>query len=89
MGGCSIKPKGKVVMKQIGINSSRVLDVADITRTIEETSAVFVATLMSVTEGQKQQYCDIIPCESNKDCLKLPVNPPFTDHKCLPSGYCM
>eukprot|EP00347_Sterkiella_histriomuscorum_P010884 403374553 len=71
IGGSIIKPFGKLVGKDQFTNQTRVFDIGDYTRNIDETSAIFIATKIEITEGQQQKYCHITPCESDADCKNI------------------
>eukprot|EP00347_Sterkiella_histriomuscorum_P017542 403348942 len=88
IGGSIIKPFGKLVGKDQFTNQTRVFDIGDYTRNIDETSAIFIATKIEITEGQQQKYCHITPCESDADCKNINQNPPISERICMSSGFC-
>ncbi len=64
----------------------RVFDVGDIVRSIGETSGLFIASKVSVTQNQTIKQCNTVLCSRDSEC---PVSePPFREHKCLAEGFC-
>ena len=88
LGGSSIKVFGTLVGYDNQTNETRAFDQGDYAQTLEETSAIFIATQVSITTGQTQKYCKIRNCTKDSDCEYNPHQHPLNEEICMSNGYC-
>ncbi|CDW76075.1 p2x purinoceptor 4 [Stylonychia lemnae] len=88
LGGSSIKPIGLLVGQDNSTNETRAFDQGDYAQTIEETSAIFIATKIAITSGQTQMYCKIRNCTKDADCKFDSHSHPMNEQVCMSNGFC-